>query len=106
MMQRPVLVDPDQLPERSVAFALELLDPVSVTLISEGVEVAIAGRDAKPIVNLSGRFVWLGQTDVWPTTLSVTPGAQPFEPIRDLDVTGQRPAQWPNVLPQDRKSVV
>ena len=44
---------------RRVLFAIELLDAVTLSRVSQGVKVVADGLQGKPIVNSSGLFVWL-----------------------------------------------
>jgi hypothetical protein len=48
---------------RRVFCALELLDAVTLARISRGLQVTAVGLDGSPIVNASGLFVWLEETD-------------------------------------------
>ena len=87
---------------RSVNVAVELWDPVTLLPVFEGLKVSLTGRDDKPIVNRSGRFVWIGREDEWPAALSVDAGLQPFQSFVDRDLVAFRPAGWPAVKPQER----
>jgi hypothetical protein len=68
---------------RSTLFAVELLDPVTLTPVSEGVKVQAVGLSREPIVNYSGRFVWLTEGESWPTHVKLELGELPFEPMPD-----------------------
>jgi hypothetical protein len=61
-----------------VLFAVELLDPISQQVVSRGVKVTARGIEGRPIVNASGRFVWLAELGRWPTSITVEPGRLPF----------------------------
>lgn len=63
---------------RKVMFALELIDPVSFELVSEGVAVAATGLAGRPIVNHGGQFVWLAEAAT-PLRVLVDPGALRYE---------------------------
>jgi hypothetical protein len=73
------ILSPDKL-NRRVLFAVELFDPISQSLVSAGVALRAKGVTGDPIVNFSGRFVWLGQAGQWPQEISVIPIRLPFFP--------------------------
>jgi hypothetical protein len=63
-----------------VLFVVELLDPISATVVDRGMTVRLVGVSGAPVVNASGRFVWLarpGSTE-WPTAVEVTPAGANF----------------------------
>jgi hypothetical protein len=64
---------------RVALVAIELIDPVTLLLVSEGIEIKAEGLTAKPIINLSGRFVWFVEGDHWPIQFSINPGHLPYE---------------------------
>ena len=70
--------------ERRVLLAVELLDAVTLTRVSEGVKVIAEGLQGKPIINSSGCFVWIIENNATIQKLSVEPGVQPYEPL-ELD---------------------
>jgi hypothetical protein len=60
-------------------FALELLDPVTLSRVSQGVTVKAEGLRGKPTVNVGGLFVWL-QEDLTPLRrVSIDPGTLPYD---------------------------
>jgi hypothetical protein len=63
---------------RKVMFALELIDPVSFELVSDGVAVTATGLARQPIVNHGGQFVWLAEAAT-PLRVQVDPGALRYE---------------------------
>lgn len=67
---------------RKVLFALELLDAVTLFRVSQGVKKVVAeGLDAKPILNKSGHFVWLGE-DISPLRkITLDLGALPYDAV-------------------------
>jgi hypothetical protein len=65
---------------RQVAFAVELLDPVTGALVSTPATVAADGLAIGPVNNLSGRFVFLAQAGV-AGTVRVDLHGLPYEPI-------------------------
>jgi hypothetical protein len=69
---------PDRL-NRVILVAVELVDPVTLSRAVPGVSVSAQGLAGRPIVNLSGRFVWLAEGEAWPTTFTIDPGNQPYE---------------------------
>jgi len=70
------LLSPDAI-TRKVVVALEVFDPLSQTLVSDGLSVTAAGL-GMPIVNLSGRFVWTDVNGVWPNQIAVDPINLPY----------------------------
>jgi hypothetical protein len=78
-MTVPFIAPPDVLARR-VLFAVELIDPVTQSIVWRGLRVTPAGLQAKPIVNRSGRFVWLMEGDAWPGAIRIDPGYEPFAP--------------------------
>lgn len=96
MVQR--IVSPDVL-SRSVLFVVELVDPVSLTLVSRGIGVQAQGLSSKPTINLSGRFVWLREAEHWPTEITIDPQTLPFAaqtvaaPARPADLNAVPAAQ-------------
>ena len=83
-MSRPSGVQLEQAYERHVLFAVELLDAVTLTRVSEGVKVEAEGLHGKPIVNPSGVFVWLREDLTSLRKISIDPKTLPYEP-RELD---------------------
>lgn len=63
---------------RRVLFALELLDPVSLQPVSDGVRVTTTGLVGRPIRNSSGQFVWL-EEGATPLRVRVDPQDLPYE---------------------------
>ena len=101
-IDRPVL-SPDVLKrslQRRVLFVVELVDPVTQSIVSERVDVECAGLKGRPIVNYSGRFVWLVEKDAWPTLISVTPGDKRFAPV--TAAPPPRPADLEKAKPEER----
>ena len=80
-MSRPFVVQLEQSYERQVLFAVELLDAVSLTRVSEGVKVVADGLQKKPIVNPSGLFVWLREDIAALRKISIDPGVLPYESV-------------------------
>jgi len=66
---------------RTVLYAVELVDPVSGEIVSRGLDLQPLDaadtplRGAAPIVNRTGRFVWLQPGASWPAKLRIIPGA-------------------------------
>ncbi|RYE76631.1 MAG: hypothetical protein EOP19_24140 [Hyphomicrobiales bacterium] len=66
-------------------FAVEVLDPVSRSIVSHGITVRPLDAAGRPIggkatLSHSGRFVWLGQRgNARPAVVEVLPGKLPFE---------------------------
>jgi hypothetical protein len=66
---------------RLVLFALELLDAVTLSRISQGVKVVADGLEGKPTVNASGLFVWLKEDITNLRKISIDPGQLPYESL-------------------------
>lgn len=64
---------------RTVLVAVELVDPVTLTLVHRGISVTAQGLAGKPIISWSGRFVWLSEDSAWPTTFTVNPSGESYE---------------------------
>jgi hypothetical protein len=93
-----VVLSPDR-PNRRVLCALEVVDPLTLALVWRGVRVTAEGLANPPIVNASGRFVWLREDNAWPTRISVATNRLPFE---DDSVTKPRPADLDRATAADR----
>jgi len=99
------IVSPDEFAyQRNTLFAVEVLDPVSLTIVRHGVRVTAVGLKREPIVSYGGRFVWLEEKDgeeyAWPTRLIVDAGDLPFE---SADVVAPpRPANIPKATQEER----
>lgn len=96
------LLDVDRAPDRRIAVAVELWDPIEARPVWRRIEPKLGDRDRKPIVNGSGRFVWLGQPDIWPAAISVDMRGQPFESIENMSLVALKPPGWPIVTPTKR----
>lgn len=68
---------------RRALFAVELLDPVTLSRVSEGVKVVAEGLLGKPVVNAGGLFVWLAE-DRPLRRLTVDPGVLPYDKVERL----------------------
>src|ERR1700738_3302662 len=79
----------EQAYKREVLFALQVLDGVTMTRISEGLRVEAEGLGRKPIVNASGYFVWLKENLAGLQKITINPGTLPYEPyeLSRLDLT-------------------
>lgn len=64
---------------RRVLFAIELLDAVTLSRVSESVKVVAKGLQGKPIVNAGGLFVWLQEDLGNLRKVSIDPGKLPYE---------------------------
>lgn len=65
---------------RRVLLAVELIDPVTRLLVSDGMTVEAEDLVNRPIVNNSGRFVWLAEGDKWPKRITVKSDDLRFAP--------------------------
>ena len=91
MIQRPL----EQGYARSVLFAVELLDPVTLERVSDGVRITADGLSGRPTTNASGVFVWLGDDATTLQKITVDPGVLPYDRFErlkaDLNLTRPRP---------------
>jgi len=93
-MARLFLPDAERAYTRSVLFAVELLDAVTLLGVSREVRVSAPPLRAQPIVNFSGRFVWLQEGATRPQKVMVDPGELPYEreelpaPVLPPDLNG------------------
>lgn len=85
----PSIASPDLL-TRSALLALELVDPVSLELVSKGITLRAEGLERAPLQNLTGRFVWLREGERWPSSFTFEPGSLPF--ARQQVLAPARPA--------------
>lgn len=65
--------------QRSIEFAIELIDPVTLERVSRGVKVIAEGLRRKPIVNASGMFVWLKEDTTALREIRIDPGVLPYQ---------------------------
>ena len=82
-MSRPfaIKLPLEQAYSRRSSFAIELLDAVSMSRVSQGVTVTADGLQSKPVINAGGIFVWL-EEDLAPLQkVSIDPGNLPYEKI-------------------------
>jgi hypothetical protein len=75
------LIAPDQI-RRQVLVALAAVDPFTGRLVSDGLEVEAAGLTRRPIVNLSGHFVWPADGPAQPTGFTLTPKTKAYQPMQ------------------------
>jgi hypothetical protein len=99
-MSRPLFADKPDVLERRVLFAVELIDPITQYAVWEDVKVTPAGITRDPIVNRSGRFVWLFEGTAWPGDITVEPDGIPFE--RHTQPAPPRPADLNTATPNER----
>jgi hypothetical protein len=78
-MNRLYLPDAEVAYERHVLFAVELLDPVSLAVISRGVTVTAPPLVRRPVLSFGGRLVWLREGGRWPEKIIVEPDGLPYE---------------------------
>ncbi len=83
-MRRPfdIQLPLEQAYHRRGLFAIELLDPVTLFRVSQGVKVKAEGLGGKPIVNAGGLFVWLREDVGRLRNLSIDPGVLPYAPVQ------------------------
>ena len=89
----PILA-PERAYTRSGLFAIELLDPVTLTRVTNGVAVVAEGLPTPvPSVNSSGLFVWLGADASTLVKVSIDPRQQPFDQVELLPADLNLPPQ-------------
>ena len=66
---------------REAKLGVELLDPVTLERVSQGVEVTAHGLSGKPTVNFGGLFVWVNEDVTKLVKLSIEPRTVPFEGV-------------------------
>jgi hypothetical protein len=65
-------------------FAIELLDPVTLERVSDGITVTGQGLTGKSYVNSGGLFFWLDEDVTRLTKLSIDPKTRPYDPVELL----------------------
>lgn len=82
-MSRPfeIKLPLEQAYSRRSSFAIELLDAVSLSRVSQGVKITADGLQGKPVINAGGIFVWLQEDLASLQKVSVDPGTLPYEKI-------------------------
>ncbi len=79
--------------------AVELIDPITLELLSKKVSLTATGLVGQPRVNFSGRFVWLVEGDNWPSAFVFDPGSLPYDAAtytamaKPTDIANATPAQ-------------
>lgn len=75
--------------ERRVLYGVEVLEPVTGVLVSEGLSVTAEDIPGAAKVSASGRFYWLEGTErargrpvPWPSYIEIDPGKLPFKKMR------------------------
>lgn len=76
-----VLLPKDEAYLRKVLFAVEVLDAVSLSRVSQGLKVRAEGLHGEPIVNASGLFVWKVEDFEQLQKISIDPRALPYQPV-------------------------
>ena len=71
----------EQAYSRRSSFAIELLDAVSLSRVSQGVKITADGLQGKPVINAGGIFVWLQEELAPLQKVSIDPGTLPYEKI-------------------------
>jgi hypothetical protein len=84
---------------RSVLFAIELIDAVTLSRVSQGVEVIADGLGGTPIVNASGFFVWLKEDIGSLRGISINPGTLPYERVERRSDQLRLPPLTPPLTP-------
>lgn len=82
---------------RTAAFAVELLDPMTMQRVSDGVAVEAVGLRRTAIRNALGLFMWVNEDTAGLTKLSIRTGALPYEDV-DLTRSQLRLPPQPNPL--------
>jgi hypothetical protein len=69
---------PEKAWQRRVRLAVDVVDAVTGELIRDGIKVKVKEFRNAPIVNASGRYVWLIEPGVVPTEVEVDPQRLPY----------------------------
>jgi hypothetical protein len=64
---------------RTVLLAVELVDVVTLQIVSRQVQVTATGLARPPLVSASGRFVWVADGARRPARVQVDPGGLPYD---------------------------
>lgn len=80
-MSRPFDIRLEEAYRRRVLLAIELLDAVTLSPVTQGVKIVAEGLQGKPIINASGLFVWLDQDISRLQKISIDPGTLPYEQV-------------------------
>jgi hypothetical protein len=76
---------------------IELIDPVTLTRVTQGVRVSAQGLANPPVLSYSGCFVWFKEDgDAWPESFSVDVGELPYEQIAGTIAPPARPDDLDN----------
>lgn len=84
---------------RRARLIVELIDPVTLVPVHEGLRVDVSGLLAKPVVSSGGRFVWFHEKDGNPTALRVEAGRLPYLLRGDIAVPPLPPPPPPPARP-------
>lgn len=86
---------------RNVILAVEVLDAVTLTRLSQGISVIARGLSGRPTVNAGGLFVWLTEDITRLQALEIDPGVLPYE-RRQLAAAALQLPLWTVDLPPRR----
>lgn len=86
--------------QRSVLFAIEVLDAVTLGRVSQGVKVTATGLKGLPIVNAGGLFVWLREDSTALQKVSIEPGVLPLESVELSAADVQMPLSIVELAPR------
>lgn len=91
-MSRPFEAQLEKAYERRALFAIELLDAVTLSRVSQGVKKVVAeGLSGERIMNNSGYFVWLDEDIGKLQKVTFDLGVLPYEPIELAAADVKRP---------------
>lgn len=80
-MTQPVIGTLEQAYVRHALFAIELLDPLTLERVSQGVKVVAEGLQHPPFVNGGGLFVWLREDFNNLQKITIDPLLLPYLPL-------------------------
>jgi hypothetical protein len=95
----PIHEPPTRAYRRTVLFAVELLDAVTLERVSRGIDVVAEGLRGKPTVNNGGVFVWLTE-DAPLRRLTVDPRELPYMPVERAPEELKRPLATIELAPR------
>ena len=65
---------------RQALFAIEVLDGVTISRLSDGITLTAHGLRGRPVKNASGLFVWRNEDIALLERISIDPGLLPYQP--------------------------
>ena len=89
---------------RRARLIVELIDPVTLEVVHDGLQLKVEGLLAKPEVSSGGRYVWFNEKDGNPTALYVNTGRLPYLLPDEIAIPPLPPPPAPPALPSSTRS--